>query len=372
MERFRTSIVMSIEQPICYRWGQQTYIDESNPAVVPVIRNNRTLVPLRFLAESLQADVQWNGKTQTATITTASKNITISIGSPTMDVNGQAVPLDAPAAILQGRTMVPLRAIAEALDKEVFYSDGLIIISDSPVSKAGSVAGVAPSDRSNLSELAELVDSAAGQATSTGFSYVLDDQSYRDVEGKTLLQQYFQRVVLDGASENAPSINALIQQASAAFLENADEQRQFAQDNPPSGEYPYQNYADAIVTRNDADILSIQVTMRWFMGGVANTNIYGLNYNRHTGQKLALADVFSVSAQEAEAYLKQQTLQYMADHPDEPWWNEEGDSAADTVNAYTLDSFLFYLQDNQVYLCYSTYELGPGAMGPVVIPCDII
>jgi len=44
-------------------------IDSTNPKVVPLILNSRTMLPLRFVAESLGADVQWDGSTRTITIT---------------------------------------------------------------------------------------------------------------------------------------------------------------------------------------------------------------------------------------------------------------------------------------------------------------
>jgi len=49
--------------------GRSTPIDSTNPNVVPQILNSRTMLPLRFVAESLGADVQWEDSTQTITIT---------------------------------------------------------------------------------------------------------------------------------------------------------------------------------------------------------------------------------------------------------------------------------------------------------------
>ena len=49
--------------------GKSMLIDSTNPKVVPQILNSRTMLPLRFIAESLGADVQWQGSTQTITIT---------------------------------------------------------------------------------------------------------------------------------------------------------------------------------------------------------------------------------------------------------------------------------------------------------------
>lgn len=92
------------------------------------------MVPLRFISESLGAEVAWNQATSTATITLSGKKIQITLGSKTVIVNGKTTGLDAPAEYKQGRTFVPLRMISEALGKKVFYSEGIIIISSNTIS----------------------------------------------------------------------------------------------------------------------------------------------------------------------------------------------------------------------------------------------
>src|SRR5450830_813791 len=82
--------------------------------VPPVIENNRTLVPLRAIFEALGASVQWDGATQTVTATKSDTEITLIIGGQAFK-NGQPVSLDVPAKIIESRTMVPLRFVSEAL-----------------------------------------------------------------------------------------------------------------------------------------------------------------------------------------------------------------------------------------------------------------
>lgn len=85
---------------------------------VPTIENGRTLVPLRTIFESLGALVQWDGNTQTVTATKGNTEIKLVIGGQAYK-NGQSVPLDVPAKIIDGRTMVPLRFVSEALGCKV-------------------------------------------------------------------------------------------------------------------------------------------------------------------------------------------------------------------------------------------------------------
>lgn len=91
--------------------------------VAPYIKNSRTYVPIRFIAEELGFDVKWDAKTKKVTMTDGESTVELTIGSKTMLVNGKKVKLDAPAEIKDQRTFVPLRAIAEAFGKKVEYSN---------------------------------------------------------------------------------------------------------------------------------------------------------------------------------------------------------------------------------------------------------
>lgn len=91
--------------------------------VAPYIKNSRTYVPIRFIAEELGFDVKWDSKTKKVTMTDGKSTVEVIIGSKFMFVNGKKVTLDAPAEIKDQRTFVPLRAIAEAFGKKVEYSN---------------------------------------------------------------------------------------------------------------------------------------------------------------------------------------------------------------------------------------------------------
>ena len=105
-------------------------IDPSNELITPFVQNNRTLVPVRFIAEAFGAEVSWDQSTQTATISADGRIIKIAIYSTEMTVDGTIVQLDVPAMTSGDRTFIPVRALAEALGKEVFYDSGLIVISN--------------------------------------------------------------------------------------------------------------------------------------------------------------------------------------------------------------------------------------------------
>lgn len=79
----------------------------------PMIINDFTLVPIRAVTEALGAKVSWDGDNQLVTIKKGKTAIELCIGSDTALVNGDAVKIDAPAEVINNRTMVPLRFVAE-------------------------------------------------------------------------------------------------------------------------------------------------------------------------------------------------------------------------------------------------------------------
>lgn len=105
-------------------------IDPANELITPFIQNSRMLVPIRFIAESIGAVVSWDQGTQTVTIMVGGTTVKIPIHQPAMTVGGQVVSLDVPAMVTGDRTFIPLRAVSEALGKEVFYDRGLVIVSE--------------------------------------------------------------------------------------------------------------------------------------------------------------------------------------------------------------------------------------------------
>jgi len=92
--------------------------------VPPVMENGRVLVPFRAIGEALGGKVNWDAATQTITLTLRETTVKLKIGDKKAYVNEKEVTLDVPAQIKNGRTFVPLRFVAEALGAEVKW-DGV-------------------------------------------------------------------------------------------------------------------------------------------------------------------------------------------------------------------------------------------------------
>jgi len=89
-----------------------------------IIENNRTLVPLRLISESLGAKVDWDGSTRKVTITDGNNKIELVIGDDKPTLNGSPIPIDVAPRIIHDYTFVPLRFIAESLGCMVDWFDG--------------------------------------------------------------------------------------------------------------------------------------------------------------------------------------------------------------------------------------------------------
>jgi len=131
MDKIKDAVVLYIGSPYTFVYKNSKQIDSDNIDVIPIIENGRTLVPVRFISESFGAQVGWDETTDEVTVTLGEKIIKMTLEQDVISVNGQDSKLDVPAKAVNGRTLIPLRALVESLDKKVFWDpQGLIVISD--------------------------------------------------------------------------------------------------------------------------------------------------------------------------------------------------------------------------------------------------
>ncbi len=109
-------IVLEIGKTYASVFGKETEND-----VAPLIYNGRTMLPIRFVAESLGAQVGWDAEKGAVTISKEGIEISIVVGDATATVNGEVKELDAPSFIDTGRTYMPVRFVAENLGATVTW-----------------------------------------------------------------------------------------------------------------------------------------------------------------------------------------------------------------------------------------------------------
>ena len=113
---------MQFENVIKIKVNDEIIYPDSDPLLI----NNRTLVPIRAVAEKLGYDVEWDSVKQLVILTESNGEgvLYFEIGSGTAQKNqNRVIPLDVPAAIISNRTYLPLRAVAEAMDATVNWNE---------------------------------------------------------------------------------------------------------------------------------------------------------------------------------------------------------------------------------------------------------
>ena len=109
--------------------GKQINLDTA-----PVIINGRTLVPARSVFEHLGANVTWNDRFQIVTIALDEKEIELAIDIKRAKINRENVPLEVAPEIINNRTMIPLRFVGEALNMNVDWNSNQRLITMSTLS----------------------------------------------------------------------------------------------------------------------------------------------------------------------------------------------------------------------------------------------
>jgi hypothetical protein len=101
--------------------GVKLYVNGEEPSfeVPPFIRDGSTLVPFRAISEALKANVSWDPEERSVTVTRGDITVKLFIDNKTAYVNGQEITLEVPAAIVEGSTVVPVRFVSEALKAAV-------------------------------------------------------------------------------------------------------------------------------------------------------------------------------------------------------------------------------------------------------------
>jgi len=135
-QRLRNTLILQINNWAAAKNGGLVRIYPGEETA-PYIKDSRTMVPLRFIGESLGATVDWDEPTKTATITFNGNIIKMTVGKTSFTYNGQTRQMDtAPEQIKSGegfvRTMVPIRFVMEAFGKAVEWDQAnrLVLITE--------------------------------------------------------------------------------------------------------------------------------------------------------------------------------------------------------------------------------------------------
>ncbi len=148
-------ICLQIDNSNAVAYGKKVAIDENNSLVVPYISHDRTLVPLRFVAETLGADVIWESGWDGCIIKKGNKEIKITFGSAEFTVNGKTIVYDAPIEVVEERTMVPVRFVSEEFNCDVYWNKENRAVIISPLTNPWKETRT--TEKNALSEILQLI-----------------------------------------------------------------------------------------------------------------------------------------------------------------------------------------------------------------------
>lgn len=132
------SLLMQINNPKMLINGTETDID-SGKNTSPIIDNNRTLVPIRAIIEAFGGSVNWIESSKTTQLNYRGSTIELVTNSKDAYINGTENTLDVPPKIIDGRTMLPIRFIAEGFNLDVAWNEAYSTIA---ISNNGSSSSI--------------------------------------------------------------------------------------------------------------------------------------------------------------------------------------------------------------------------------------
>lgn len=178
--------------------------------VPPSVINGCTMIPARYTTEALGALVNWDSFTNTVIITNKDMLIKLPVNNPIATLNGQEVKLESPAVIIDGRTLVPTRFIAESLGAKVDWnadtrsviistSEAVVDITAIPLTipKAFDERELTASEISKYSEsVVKIISTLNDGSTSQGSGFIISGDgriatNYHVINGARTLEIIF-------------------------------------------------------------------------------------------------------------------------------------------------------------------------------------
>lgn len=147
-------IAMKAYSPRAYADLAESEINTKNSDITPIVAENRTLLPLRFVSEKFGAEVSWDGENKIAQIKGENTDILLNLENGECSVNGKKTELDVKPIIKDNTTFVPARFITENLGYDVYYDEETADILIMPQGRKGLV----PEDRAWWEILDKYID----------------------------------------------------------------------------------------------------------------------------------------------------------------------------------------------------------------------
>lgn len=306
----------------------------------PVIKNGRTLVPLRNVLEKMGAHVKWNEDTQSIYVYREGEYAALEIGSSTMYAGGYEKTLDAAPEIMNGRTVLPIRAVAETLGAAVDWDD------------AGKTV---------------VITDTFGDYR-IGYNYAED--TVKSADGKTDLISTlvsYPTLISEGEDSYAAEVSAKLKAEAEGLmaymlrgnLESAQEWYDSEKTDPDAAPFvPYEFSVNFDIRKNSDGLLSVEFISSYYLGGAhPNSIVTAKSYDMKNKKELVLRDVFEGTDEEINEQLR---LAFEAEIDSKP---EEYFADAKKVLSENIGQLGFWLDEDGVVIYADTYILASYAAG---------
>ncbi len=323
----------------------------------PLIENGRTLVPFRAILEAMGITVNWNAEEKTITCAKDEKIVSLTIGSNKMIVNDSPVLLDVSPKVVNGRTLVPLRAVSESFNANVDWSSE---------TKTVSIA-------TNLLPLNEITpefeQEILNSQTSIKQIEITDDNSnvliIASVEPENFkLSEKAQKIVDKTVPTPEEFLNESLDLCGYKGENGLDELKSEAKEmlEIRGKDFEPLEFMQNYNAFEKDKFVSVIKTTSFYLGGAhPSTLLTAKTYNIETGEEVTLKDVsetlFGKSEEEAFSAIKNTYLEKINSEPGAYF-----EDAAKTVNE--IDGANFYITNNgELVYFFNQYDIAPYASG---------
>ncbi len=322
----------------------------------PVIKNDRTLVPLRGVLEGMGVTVDYDDVSKTVYMYDTETTAQLTIGKPSLFVNGVEQTLDTAPEIINDRTMLPIRAVAETFGAKVGWNEETktveITVPEKQVYKTTLEKGTATLEASDENY----------------YSNATEIWSVKDENGAELIDVNITYPQLNGRTATDGSINAYIAKSAQTMAESfIEENSQLAAAEKAELKDEYRMHSIYIsfedLYHND-DILSYLATSSIYLGGAHPAAYgYGMTFDLKSGKEVSVSDVAGDNSSTAISdtdravnYIKEQ----IKANP-----SEYMDNAADYVFAEDAGCYGCYFGENKLIVFAAASTIKPYAEGMV-------
>ncbi len=348
-------ILITLLSVVCYADTSDkitVLLDEAELSfdVEPIMENNRVLVPFRGILEALGCSVKYtvSGEQEIITAHKGSDSIVLTIGEPKMYASTREVPLDeitldVGARIINGRTLVPLRAVSSAFGADVDWINETKTVVITSVQGDHKISAVTKNREIKSSNDTLLINLTA---------------SFPVIENK-------------GNNTFIEDINKDYKEEAESFPENIAEYEQAALEHYSTmiegGNFmPYEYTYTYTVDYDKSELLSITSYSYYYSGGAHGMTINNSKTFDLTNQKeLVLTDILNGTEAEIDELIINEFSEYFKEETSEDFLTEWGNSLKENVK-----DIKFRLTNEGLSLYFDVYTVAPYAAGTpeVIIP----